>query len=103
MLVISGSMLVAPLLRTHRYLRTLFTFIAMNMLFIFCCHVFSNPIAAALLAPVGLGPPLTTAAAMAVVSIALLVPFNLTFVRRFIPELIGVRQVPATAAASRAT
>jgi acyltransferase len=100
LMVVSASMLVAPLLGTHRYARAFFTFISMNTLFIFCFHVFSNPAAAALLAPVGLGPPLTRAAATAVVSIALLVPFNL-LVRRFVPELIGLRRVGAAAAASR--
>jgi hypothetical protein len=47
-----------------------------------------------MLAPLALGPPLTRAAATAVVSIALLVPFNLA-VRRWVPELIGPRRVRA--------
>jgi|GEM_PF-1568975 len=102
LMVVSASMLVAPLLGAHRYVRACFTFISMNTLFIFCFHLFSNSVAAALLAPVGLGPPLTRAAVMAVVSIALLVPFNL-LVRRFVPELIGLRRAAATAAPARAT
>ena len=100
LMVISASMLGTSVFGTHRYARAFFAFISANTLFIFCFHVFSNPIAKAVLAPVELGPPLTRAAATAVVSIALLVPFNL-LVRRFVPELIGLRRVAAAAAASR--
>ena len=99
LMVVSASMLLAPLFGSHRHARTLITFISANTLFIFCFHVFSNPVATDMLAPVALGPPLTRGAATAIVSIALLVPFNL-LVRRFVPELIGLRRVrPAAAAA----
>ena len=99
LMVISASMLVASLLGSSHRARAFFTFISANTLFIFCFHFFSNPIATALLGPVRLGPPLTRAAATAVVSIALLVPFNL-LVRRFVPELVGLRRVRAAAATS---
>ena len=91
LMVVSGSMLLAPLLAGRRHARALCTFISSNTLFIFCFHVFSNPAAATLLGPIALGPPLTRAAATAVVSIALLVPFAL-LARRFLPELIGLRR-----------
>ena len=101
LMVISGSMLLPSLLGGHRHARTLITFISANTLFIFCFHVFSNPFATAVLAPVVLAPPLTRAAATAIVSIALLVPFIL-LVRRFVPELIGLRRARAASATARA-
>jgi acyltransferase len=91
LMVISVSMLVAPLLATGNYMRSSVTFISANTLFIFCFHVFSNPFASWLLEPLALGPPLARAAATAAVSIASLVPFNL-LARRFLPELIGLRR-----------
>ena len=100
LMVIGTSMLLEPLVGRYRHSRVFFTFISANTLFIFCFHFFSNPVAQAALAPIELGPPLARAAAMTVVSIAILVPFNL-LVRRFFPELIGLRRVRAAVAAPR--
>ncbi len=93
LMVASVSMLLASLLAQLERARAFFTFVSSNTLFIFCFHVFSSPAAAALLEPVALGPPLTRGVATAALSIALLVPFIL-FVRRFVPELIGLRRRP---------
>ena len=101
LMVIGASMLIEPLLGRYRHARAVCTFISANTLFIFCFHFFSNPAAQAGLAPLPLGPPLARAAAMTVVSIAMLVPFNL-LVRRFFPELMGLKRAHAAAAASRA-
>jgi acyltransferase len=91
LMVVCGSMLLAPLLERHDRARAVFTYISSNTLFIFCFHVFSNPVASDWLQPAALGPPVTRAAVTAAVSIAALVPFNL-LVRRFLPELIGLRR-----------
>ncbi|HUO79542.1 MAG TPA: acyltransferase family protein [Steroidobacteraceae bacterium] len=91
LMVVSASMLLAPWLGGQRAVRALLTFVSSNTLFILCFHVFSNPLASALLAPVALGPPLVRAVAVAALSIALLVPFML-LARRFLPELVGLRR-----------
>jgi acyltransferase len=91
LMVVCGSKLLVPLLERNDRVRTVFVYISSNTLFIFCFHVFSNPFAARWLQPIALGPPLTRAAVTAAVSIAVLVPFIL-LVRRFIPELIGLRR-----------
>jgi hypothetical protein len=89
--VVCVSMLLASLLGRHARARAFLGFTSGSSLFVFCFHVFSSALASALLAPIGPGPPLNRAATTAVVSIALLVPFNL-LVRRFVPELIGIRR-----------
>ncbi len=91
LMVVCASLLLAPLVERRSRTRAVFTFVSSNTLFIFRFHVFSNPLASALLRPVALGPPLTRAAATAIMSIAVLVPFNL-LVRRFVPELIGLKR-----------
>jgi fucose 4-O-acetylase-like acetyltransferase len=91
LMVVSVSMLLAPLLARQARARAVVTFVSSNTLFIYCFHALSSPAAAALLAPVALGPPLTRGAVTAALSILLLVPF-LLIVRRFLPELIGLRR-----------
>jgi acyltransferase len=91
LMVACGSMLLAARLAGDGRARALFTFISSNTLSIFCFHVFSNQAATALLGPLEFGPPLARSAAIAALSIALLVPVIL-LLRRFVPELIGVRR-----------
>jgi acyltransferase len=93
LMVVSVSMLLASAFAAERIVRAIFTFVSSNTLFILCFHVFSSPLATALLAPVALGPALTRGVATAALSIALLVPF-IVLVRRFVPELIGLRRAP---------
>jgi acyltransferase len=92
LMVASVSMLVAARLAAGGRVRAWLTFISSNTLSIFCFHFFSNPLASRLLGPLVPGPPLARGAAIAALSIALLVPVIL-LVRRFVPELIGVRRV----------
>ena len=94
LMVVSIAMLTATALAGRSVARSVFTFVSSNTLFILCFHLFSSPAAAALLAPLALGPPLTRGLVTAAASIALLVPFIL-LVRRFVPELIGLRRTPA--------
>jgi fucose 4-O-acetylase-like acetyltransferase len=94
LMIVGASMLLAPLLVRHGRVRAVVTFVSSNTLFIFCFHALSSPAAAALLKPVALGPPLARGLVTATLSIALLVPFNL-LVRRYLPELIGLRRRPA--------
>jgi acyltransferase len=91
LMVASASLLLAPAISRSVRAQSFVTFIGSNTLSIFCFHVFSNPAATALLRPLGLGPPLMRGAAIAVLSMTLLVPFIL-LIRRFLPELIGVRR-----------
>lgn len=91
LMVASAALLLAPLVARSRRARSLVTFIGSNTLSIFCFHVFSNPLATALLRPLELGPPLTRGAAIATLSITLLAPCIL-LIRRLVPELIGVRR-----------
>jgi fucose 4-O-acetylase-like acetyltransferase len=91
MMVVSASMLIASLLAGSGRARSFFAFVSSNTLTIFCFHVFSNPLATALLRPLALGPPLARGTAIALLSIALLVPLIL-LIRRFVPELIGMQR-----------
>ncbi|HUO94680.1 MAG TPA: acyltransferase family protein [Steroidobacteraceae bacterium] len=91
------SMLLASLLGDLPGVRAAFERVSANTLFIFCFHVFSNPAATALLAPLAPSPPFVAAVLISIVSIALLMPLAV-LVRRYVPELVGLRRrMPATA------
>ncbi len=100
-MVVAASMLLAPWLARSPPARAVVVFVSSNTLFVLCYHVFSNPAAAALLAPAALAPPIWRAAVTGLLSMALLVPANL-LVRRFVPALIGLRRTGPAPPARRA-
>ncbi|NOS87947.1 MAG: acyltransferase family protein [Methylococcaceae bacterium] len=91
--VIGICMMVSLALLLERYSRpvALISYISSSTLCIFCFHLFSNPVAKAIVDTLGIQTLIVSALLATVLSIALLLPVNWLIVK-YVPELVGIKR-----------